>query len=272
VMMLVALILVLGLVLGGFWLTYFLLPPAARLPILMYHKVSENHNDKLTISAERLDGQLACLKRLGYQSVSFSDLREYERHGVPLPLKPVILTFDDGYLSVYDLARPLLQKHGFSATVFLPTKYIGGFNDWDGGTERLMNQEQIKSMSASGIHFGLHSHRHENYQRYSPSEIESDINDCVKALGAVVGKFDRVFAYPYGARPKSRTGKRFLKQILANQNIDYAVRIGSGLNAFPLRNRYELTRIGIHGTDSIRQFKRKLKKGRPNPFSSMRSW
>src|SRR5215831_12380766 len=88
VMMLVALILVLGLVLGGFWLTYFLLPPAARLPILMYHKVSENHDDKLTISAERLDGQLACLKRLGYQSVSFSDLKEYERHGVPLPLKP----------------------------------------------------------------------------------------------------------------------------------------------------------------------------------------
>jgi len=265
------LLLVVVLLLGGFWLSYFLLPPAAGLPILMYHKVSDNQNDKLTISADRLDGQLACLRRLGYQSVSFSDLREHERFGVPLPEKPVILTFDDGYLNMYDLARPLLRKHGFSATVFLPTKYIGGFNDWDGGTERLMSEKQIRSLAASGIDLGLHSHRHENYARYSASEIESDINDCVRSLEAVVGKFDRVFAYPFGARPTSPAGKRFLRKTLASHDIDYAVRIGSGLNAFPLRNPYELKRIGIHGTDSIRQFRRKLKKGKANPFWSMRS-
>lgn len=261
---------VLILLLGGCWTIYLLLRQDSGLPILMYHKVSQTQNDKLTISTDRLDNQLACLRRLGYQSISFSDLKEFEQSGAPLPEKPVILTFDDGYLSVYEWARPLLRKHGFSATVFLPTKYIGGFNDWDGGTERLMSEEQIRTLARSGIEIGLHSHRHETYGRYSPSEIQSDITDCIKSLAAIVGRFDRIFAYPYGARPRSRTGKRVLQEILANQQIDYAVRIGSGLNTFPLRNRYELTRIGIHGTDSLKQFKRKVKKGRPHPFSIVR--
>src|SRR5260370_10828746 len=93
------------------WFVYFLLPPPLGLPILMYHKISDRENDKLTISVDRLNEQLDCIKRLGYQPISFSDLRNFTQRRQPLPDKPVLLTLDDRYQTVDDLAYPLLECH-----------------------------------------------------------------------------------------------------------------------------------------------------------------
>src|ERR1700730_18317908 len=101
------------LLLALFWVSYFLMPPVRGLPILMYHKISEDRNDQLTISVDRLSEQFACIQQLGYQPISFADLRECMTSGRPLPEKPVLLTFDDGYQSVYDLAYPLLKTFDF---------------------------------------------------------------------------------------------------------------------------------------------------------------
>jgi peptidoglycan/xylan/chitin deacetylase (PgdA/CDA1 family) len=248
------------------WLVYFLMPPPLGLPILMYHKISDHENDKLTISVDRLDEQLDCIKRLGYQPISFSDLRNFTQHRQPLPEKPVLLTFDDGYQTVYDLAYPLLKRHGFKATVFIPTKYIGGLNEWDGGSERIMDSETLSEMMRDRVEVGLHSHQHESYRSYSPSQIDTDISACVSALEQQQYPFTAVFAYPYGALPASRETRKALKESFRKHGIEFALRIGSRLNTFPLRDVYELKRIGINGTDSLRQFKTKLRKGRTKPF------
>src|SRR5215471_12882658 len=140
------------------WYVYrysFLIPAATGLPILMYHKVSDNGEaiDQLTVSLSSLRRQFEYIKGKGYTPISFADLRAFNSGKSTLPAKPLIITFDDGYQSTYDLARPLLQKFNFKATVFLPVAYIGRNNAWDGGKDAIMDTETIRSASGSLIEF-----------------------------------------------------------------------------------------------------------------------
>jgi peptidoglycan/xylan/chitin deacetylase (PgdA/CDA1 family) len=251
------------------WLVYrysLFVPAPAGLPILIYHKVSRDHEDALTISPMRLDSQLAHIKSRGYTSVSFLDLKAALDGRQPLPSKPVILTFDDGYLSTYELAYPLLRKHQLKATVFLPVAFIGKSNEWDGGGEPLMSYDQIRELGGNSIEFGLHSYRHENFQSYSPAQAEADVSDCVRVLEENHCLFTRVFAYPYGRMPRDPTAGRALRDSFRRHGIDFAARIGSRINDLPPKDVYEMRRTIIRGTDSFREFKIKLRKGRSKLF------
>jgi peptidoglycan/xylan/chitin deacetylase (PgdA/CDA1 family) len=251
------------------WLVYrysFLVPAPEGLPILMYHKVSRQGEDSLTISAAHLDSQLSYLKSQGYEAVSFADLKASLENGRPLPRKAVLLTFDDAYLNTYELAYPVLHKYQLKATVFLPVGSIGKSNAWDGGSEPLMSYDQIRELSGGSIEFGLHSYSHENYEHYSPTQIEADVAACVKTLEEKGCTFTRVFAYPYGRMPAAPAARHALEDSFRRHKIDFAVRIGSRINALPPRNPYELTRTGVRGTDSFCEFKIKLRKGRVKLF------
>jgi peptidoglycan/xylan/chitin deacetylase (PgdA/CDA1 family) len=190
------------------WCAYryaLFLPARQGLPVLLYHKVSEGHNDALTISRDRLERQFAHLVAAGYRGISFADLKESLAGGRPLPAKPVLLTFDDGYLNAFILAYPLLVKYNLKATFLLPTAFLGGFDAWNavtGAVERLMSYPTARSMAGPLVEFGLHSHRHENYRLYSAEEIEADVAACVASLEQNQTPFTRVFAYPYGGVPR----------------------------------------------------------------------
>lgn len=251
------------------WLVYrygLFVPAPTGLPILMYHKVSRHHDDDLTISSARLDSQFAYIKSRGYTSVSFLDLKASLDGQRPLPPKPVLLTFDDGYLNTYELAYPLLLKHQLKATVFLPVAFIGKSNEWDGGAEPLMSYDQILQLAGPLVEFGLHSYRHENYLSYSSAQIEADVSECVSVLERNNCTFTRVFAYPYGRMPKDENGGRALRDSFRRHKIDFAVRIGSRINTLPPKDVYELKRTVVRGTDSFWEFKIKLQKGRAKLF------
>jgi peptidoglycan/xylan/chitin deacetylase (PgdA/CDA1 family) len=251
------------------WLVYrygLFIPAPKGLPILLYHKVSSQHSDALTILAEHLDRQLAYVKSSGYRPISFSELKESLHGGRALPTKPVVVTFDDGYLSTYELAYPLLAKHGVKATVFLPTAFIGGVAGWDGASEPLMSYEMMRQLSAELIEFGMHSHRHESYERLSAAQIETDLSQCLRALEDSGCRFARVFAYPYGRMPKDPSANRAMREFFRRHEIDFAVRIGSRINALPPKDVYELKRTAVRGTDTFWEFKTKLRKGRIKLF------
>ena len=252
------------------WLVYrygLFVPSPKGLPILLYHKVSPHDNDSLTISVDRLDRQLAYIKSIGYTPISFLELRNSLQGRHPLPARPVLVTFDDGYRSTYELAYPLLLKHQFKATVFLPAAFIGGVDGWNNGTEPLMSYDMIRQMASSTlIEFGLHSYLHENYQFYSAAQVEADLSRCVRTLEENGCPFTRVFAYPYGRMPKDESVNRALRELFRKHGIDFAVRIGSRINALPPRDVYELKRSVVRGTDSFWEFKIKLQKGRTKLF------
>jgi peptidoglycan/xylan/chitin deacetylase (PgdA/CDA1 family) len=237
------------------------------LPILLYHKVSATESDALTISLEGLDRQLACIVPSGYTAISFAELKESLDGRRELPAKPIIVTFDDGYLSTYELAYPILAKHNIKATVFLPTAFIGGVAHWAGASEPLMSYEIIRQLAEPRlIEFGLHSHRHENYEHYSAAQVEDDLSECLRALEESSSRFTRVFAYPYGRMPKDAAANRAMREFFRRHEIAFAARIGSRINRLPPKDLYELKRTAIRGTDSFREFKTKLRKGRIKLF------
>lgn len=89
-----------------------------NVPILMYHDVSYKENNDMTVSPERFEEHIKALWKNGYTALCFDDLYAYVMHNATLPEKCVLITFDDGYLSNYEYAYPILEKYGMKGAVF----------------------------------------------------------------------------------------------------------------------------------------------------------
>ena len=246
-----------------------LIPPPKGLPILMYHKVSEEKSDGITITTEKLKKQFEFIRRKGYNTLSFDDLAAAMRIGKPLPKRPLILTFDDAYRDFKDHAVPLLTTYGFKASVFIPVGFMGKTNGWDKGSDPILSVSEIRELSNSGnIEFGIHSYLHRSYAELDPAGMEQDLDLCIQTLGYHNIPFVRVLAYPYGGYPKKDPQlKARMKEIFRLSHLQFALRIGNRINRWPLKDPYELKRIDIKGTDNFHTFKTKLKKGRRKVFS-----
>jgi hypothetical protein len=95
------------------------------IKILVYHNISESEGTGETISKEAFENDMKDLIDNGYTAVLFDDLISYVEKGIDLPEKPVLITFDDGYLSNYELAFPILKKYNMKATIFVIGVSVG---------------------------------------------------------------------------------------------------------------------------------------------------
>jgi len=93
------------------------------IPILMYHSIIDNDHESVSINLFKK--QMMLMKKMGYQTINFDNLNKKENK------KNFIITFDDGYESVFLNAFPILKKLNFNATCFIVTNKIGDFNEWD---------------------------------------------------------------------------------------------------------------------------------------------
>ncbi len=251
------------------WLTIrysLLMPPVRGLPVLMYHHLHPSRKDSLTVSTEQFEQQLKFLAAAGYQPITCRDVIDHLDRGTPLPARPVLLTFDDGYVDNLEYAYPLLVRHGFKATIFLPVGLLGQTNHWDQGQELLLSAGQLSQFDPGVVELGLHSYLHENYQRMSAAEIGSDARRCLAELSAENLLCTPALAYPYGKYPREPKAKAAMQAELAAAGVACAMRIGNRVNRLPLRSRYELRRINVKGTDSPWEFRTKVRKGRVKLF------
>jgi peptidoglycan/xylan/chitin deacetylase (PgdA/CDA1 family) len=168
-------------------------PRSLEIPILVYHHVVPGRSASvLFVPPETFEQQLKYLQDNGYRSVSFDDLADCLEYGAPLPERPVILSFDDGWENQFAYAFPLLQKYGFTATFYVVTGYIDHQN--------FMTVDQLKTMIAAGMTIGDHSRTHPalpsigNAQRLK-DEIVGSKSWLEEKLGVAVD----TFAYPYGS-------------------------------------------------------------------------
>lgn len=178
------------------------------IPILLYHKVAEviPPGNSLWISQRRFAAQMASLSASGYNTVSFQDFLAY-RHGLASPpARPVILTFDDGYADIIRLVRPILDRYGFTATIFLITNVIGKTqrmdNFWDPpeahyGAEMLLWSE-VSELAAAGYEFGAHTQSHPWLNAISLNQGRREIAGSAADLRGHLGVMPRIFAYPFG--------------------------------------------------------------------------
>ena len=235
----------------------------SKLPILMYHSVSENLQESqgLTIAASKLEEQFAYLKENGYQSLHFKDLQEL-KGPTDFPKKAVIITFDDVYVNQLELAYPLLKKYGLKACFYVPFQYINKTDSWNTNQEPIMSVAQLKSLDSDFIELGLHSFAHKKYIDMSAEDIQSDFDTCKKFIVENNLKVHNTLAYPYGKYPRKGEEQQTFFNMLNQNQIAYGLRIGNRVNTFPFKNNYEIQRLDIKGEDSLATFKRKLKYGK----------
>lgn len=138
----------------------------AQVPVLMYHHLDQEGNDDIVITPELFEEHMAALAQAGYTAVFPDELAAYVNEGKELPDKPVVITFDDGYLSNYEYAWPILQKYGMKATIFVIGSTIGDtehYKDTDYPITPHFSAEQGAEMVASGV-ISLQSHTYDMHQ------------------------------------------------------------------------------------------------------------
>ena len=180
----------------------FLAVKDQSVPILMYHSITDEDESavrayyRTTTSPSVFALQLQHLRDQGYASWSLADaVNHLQTEGVPGG-RFVVITFDDGYTDFRRHAFPILQEYGFTATVFLPTAYIGDSPISFKGRECLTWAE-VREMDQNGISFGSHTVTHPQLRELKPSAIRDEVGDSKETIENKLGHEVDSFAYPY---------------------------------------------------------------------------
>ncbi len=176
------------------------------VPILLYHSVAENaaaHYRKWAIHPGVFAAHLAYLHDCGYTPITVTHLAQAMTDpNIRLPDQPVVLTFDDALADFYTGALPALKSYAFTATLYIPTQFVGGTSRWlyaEGEGERpMLTWSQIADINASGIECGAHSHSHSQLDTLSLSEARDEIIRGKIILEQYLGRAVTTFAYPHG--------------------------------------------------------------------------
>jgi peptidoglycan/xylan/chitin deacetylase (PgdA/CDA1 family) len=147
--------------------------------------------------------QMTFLVQFGYTSITFEDYWLYKSGQKPLPRKPVIITFDDGYVDTYTDAFPILREFGMKAVVFAVADPDIRESVWDNDRPEavvpLMNSAQLLELRNAGWEIGSHSLHHRNLPQLSPEEAWNEISRSKSILEYALHTPVRSFCYPYGS-------------------------------------------------------------------------
>lgn len=170
--------------------------------ILTYHSL-DTSGSVISVSPPAFRRHMEALARRGIQAVTLAELAEAWENGGPLTERPVVLTFDDGFLNVAEHAAPVLSRLGFRATIFAVSGHCGGHNDWPSQSPQvprmpLLSFPQLRDLASAGFEIGSHGCRHAPLDRVSPAEAETEIAGSRRALEDGLGGAVTSFAYPYG--------------------------------------------------------------------------
>lgn len=230
----------------------------------MYHNVSDDgRQDGLTVGTHQLEQHFRYLRENNYTTLLLSELIACHEQNRPLPEKAVLITFDDGFLNNYQLAYPLAKKYQLKLNFFLVPAFIlrGKYRD-----EPCLSAEELLEMDPAVVEYGLHSFDHQGYDVMKPFEIEIDIYNCMLAFEKMGIPCQPCLAYPYGAWPRKILQEPRFFEILEEQGIRLAFRIGNRLNRFPFQSRFLIQRLDIRGDESFHTFRLSLACGKKSTF------
>lgn len=169
-----------------------LFTPSNSIPVLSYHQINDKDLNPLTVSTSEFDAQMKYLSENGYHTISPAQLISHLEDDAPLPDKPIVITFDDGYKDNYQNAFPILQKYHQNATIFLISDYVNNY-------EKYLTWEQINEMQQYGIDFESHTLSHMVLtEAKSDDELNAQLVKSKEALEWRLGKKIEYIAYPCG--------------------------------------------------------------------------
>ncbi len=232
--------------------------PAGRqvihVPILEYHYIRVNPNPRdrlgynLSVTPDDFAAQMDWLRSSDFHPIDLGDLRAYFQEGAPLPSRPVVLTFDDGYEDFYTTAFPVLQAHEFKAVTYV----VPGFLNRSG----YMTTDQVQVVDESGIEVGAHTMHHVNLTKASAAELVLEVKGSRTVLEEMVGHPVLDFCYPSG---------QFNATVVAatqQGGFQSATTEVPGA-AITWANRLTWPRVRVMGGEKLQQFVTSL--GQPEP-------
>ena len=218
-----------------------------RVPVLMYHYISIPPPDAdairldLSVTPQAFDQQMAFLVSNGYRTVRVSDVAEHLLSGAPLPEKPIVLTFDDGYADNYKAAFPILKKYGMTATFYVIAQFTEdqrpGYATW----------EQLREMANAEMEIGSHSIDHSDLRGRSIAFLTNQIAGSKQVIESRLGITVKTFSYPSG-----KYDAKTIAVLRANGYLGAVTEI-QGLQQ-TTNDIFELRRVRIRGSYSLADY------------------
>ena len=221
------------------------------VPILVYHNFSKKRSDKTAVGQDDFEAQMKYLKQNGYHVVSIDQLFDFIDYKEQLPEKSIVITFDDAWRSIFDVALPILIKYGFTSTFFIYTDFIGG--------GKAMTWKQIETLSKIGFDIQCQTKTHRNlavpnknesFKEYFES-IEMEISYPKNLFKKKLNIDCKFLAYPYGET------NNLVIALLKKHGYRAAFTVDRKPNPFFI-DKYRIYRSVIYGSYDMDKFKDNL--------------
>lgn len=224
----------------------FAAPARAAVPILLYHQIApapeDARNPRLYVTPGLFEGHVRALERAGYTGVTLARVREAWRPGGrPLPRRPVVLSFDDGYASQYAAAGPVLRRAGWPGVLCLTERFVGA----RGG----LTSARVKVLLRRGWELAGHTRTHPDLTAADDATLAAELDP--RGLERRFGRHIGTFCYPYG-----RSDERVRAAVRA-AGYELGLTARRGL-ARPGDDPFALARIGVPGGTSPNRLLRLL--------------
>jgi peptidoglycan/xylan/chitin deacetylase (PgdA/CDA1 family)/GT2 family glycosyltransferase len=234
------------------------IPSPGHVHVLAYHAIQDLSGVSILepygVPPALFREHLEELQAQGFKFLSGEEFIRYQRQEAGVPGKAVLLTFDDCYQSIFEIAG-LLQEHRIPAIAFAVSGRTGTYNQWDEhlGAAKLplLDVAGLRALEACGIEIGGHSRTHANFRNLKADKLESEIAGCADELKRLGVRRPRFFAYPYGVYTRQACDLARKAGFEAAFTIEAGVARHSG-------DPYLVPRIEILNRDNKRSFRKKL--------------
>ena len=232
------------------------------IPVLMYHSVSDDPEPgvadyyRLATGPALFRRHMEVIRELGFEVISLARAVEALQQPLPAARRQVVITFDDGFRDFATGAWPVLFEFGFTASVFLPTQYIGDKRDSFVGRECLTWDEVI-SLQRAGVSFGSHTVSHPKLATLEDASLRHELSDSRRAIEDRLGNPVDTFAHPY-AFPQEDPAyvARFRR---AARDAGYRISVTTLIGSIrPADDPMMLKRLPVNGADTPEFFAAKL--------------
>ncbi len=237
----------------------WLRPKGPRVPILMYHSVSEQGAEKYhpyygTVTSPAVFArQMKYLHENGYRAMGLSEAVETLEPAGPGTAKPVAITFDDGFRDFHTEAAPVLKRYGFCATMYLPTGWID-----EGGREfkgkPCLTWGEVRELQREGMHFGSHTVTHPQLTQVGAEEARTEVRRSKETMEDRLGVAVKSFAYPYAFPETDGEFRRKLRGYLEEAGYENGVSTMIG-TAGVGSDRFFLERLPVNSFDGLELFR-----------------
>jgi peptidoglycan/xylan/chitin deacetylase (PgdA/CDA1 family) len=233
------------------------------IPILMYHSIADEDETgvrpyyRTATSPAVFAMHMQYLHNHGYRTLNLSEAVSVLQGEAAR--KCAVITFDDGYGDFYRHAFPVLDRYGFTATVFLPTAYIGATPKQFKG-KYCLTWTEIRELRKHNVCFGSHTETHPQLRTLDAEAVNREVVNSKTNIEDNLGESVDSFSYPFSFPEGNASFIQMLRNTLVNSGYNHGVSTRIGV-ARQEEDRYFLPRLPINSLDDLQLFIAKLQGG-----------